>query len=554
MGPRTHPFLLWMDEHTLVDPVSTEVFRHLFISIAEEMGVTLERTAYSPNIKERRDHSCAIFDASGRLMAQAAHIPVHLGAFPLLMQTLVPRFRWRRGDVVICNDPFLGGTHLPDVSLVSPVFGPTGKRVGFVANRAHHADIGGTYPGSMGPTREVYQEGVIIPPLHLHRAGVANEALYELICRNVRTPDERRGDLAAQLAANATGVSRFEDLVAQYGAREVRRQGAALLARAETAVRSLLRTLPGGRFSFTDYLDDDGCGNGPLPIAVSLETVDECLRVDFTGTACQASGPINATLAVTHSAVYYALICLLGEDVPINQGAFTPVEIVAPAGTVVNASPPAAVAAGNVETSQRTVDAVLGAFARAMPERIPAASQGTMNNLTLGGMNPRSQEPWAYYETLGGGCGGSPIRDGASGVHCHMSNTRNTPVEALEYHYPIRIRRYALRDGSGGCGEFQGGCGVVREIELLADATVTLLSDRRTAGPYGVQGGQPGQPGANEVACGAGWEPFPAKASRALRAGNRLRISTPGGGGWGKSPSPEPVPISGPSLRDASSG
>ncbi len=541
-----------MSEPIPVDAVSVEVFRHLFISIAEEMGVTLERTAYSPNIKERRDHSCAVFDARGHLLAQAAHIPVHLGAFPLLMEAVVPLFTWEPGDTIICNDPFVGGTHLPDVSLVAPVFARTGSLAGFVANRAHHADIGGAFPGSMGPSREVYQEGVIIPPLQLCRAGVRNDAVVALICRNVRTPLERRGDLAAQLSANATGAARFEELLAQYGAAAVDEHGRALQVRAQKAVESLLEAFPSGRFSFVDHLDDDGHGSGPLPIAVTVQVVDGRLCFDFEGTAEQSIGPINATLAVTHSAVYYAVICLLGEDVPINQGAFVPVEIHAPPGSLVNAQAPAAVAAGNVETSQRIADAVFGALARALPERIAAASQGTMNNITLGGWDPRSGTPWAYYETLGGGIGAGPEYDGASGVHCHMSNTRNTPVEALEYHYPLRVRSYALRAGSGGMGKHWGGEGVIRELELLADTTVTLLSERRVLSPYGLEGGQPAQPGLNQVKRGNGWETLPAKFSLPLKAGDRFKVSTPGGGGWGVPPDGESFALNGPNLPDVS--
>ncbi len=397
------------------DPIAAEVFRHLFISVPEEMGVTLERTAYSPNIKERRDHSCALFDADGALVAQAAHIPVHLGAFPLLMQAVVPRFRWRRGDVVICNDPYLGGTHLPDISVISPCFTKAGRLAGFVANRAHHADVGGAFPGSMAPTTEVYQEGVIIPPLKLVDAGRTNEAVLELFLRNVRTPDERRGDLAAQLAANATGIARFEALLERYGTAEVRLRIREARRRSAQAVGAFLETFPAGCFERTDYLDDDGHGSGPLPICAAVEVRNGRMSVDFEGTAPQARGSINATLAVTRSAVYYALICLLPEEESINEGVFEAVEIRAPEGTLVNARPPAAVAAGNVETSQRIVDAVLGALAQALPERIPAASQGTMNNLTLGGVDPTTGAPWAYYETIGGGAGASPHSNGASG-------------------------------------------------------------------------------------------------------------------------------------------
>ena len=519
------------------DPIADEVFRHLFAAVAEEMGVTLERTAFSPNIKERRDHSCAVFDAEGSLIAQAAHIPVHLGAFPLLMAAIVPRFAWRPGDVVICNDPYVGGTHLPDISVISPVFSAAGALEGFVANRAHHADVGGTFPGSMGATTEVYQEGVIIPPMKLADGGVFNEPLLELICRNVRTPDERRGDLNAQLGANNTGLRRFGEILERYGREEVRFRAAAARRTTAAAVSRLIAELPPGRFEFEDQLDDDGWGSGPIPIRVALEASGGRLIADFAGTAPQQRGSINATLAVTHAAVYYVVACLLPLEIALNGGAFEPVEVRAPEGTLVNARPPAAVAAGNVETSQRIVDTLLGALAKALPEHVPAASQGTMNNVTLGGSTPA---PWAYYETMGGGAGAAPRAAGTAAIHCHMSNTRNTPVEALEYHYPLRVRRYAVRDGSGGAGQWVGGDGLVREVELLAPASLTLLTDRRLHSPYGLAGGGKGTPGANELLREQEWEPLPIKGSVELPAGSRFRIATPGGGGWGEPPERAP--------------
>jgi len=510
------------------DPIGDEVFRHQLVSICEEMGVTLERTAFSPNIKERRDHSCALFDAEGRLIAQAAHIPVHLGAFPQLTATLVPRFTWRRGDVVICNDPYVGGTHLPDISVLSPVWADE-TLAGFVANRAHHADVGGTFPGSMGLSTEVYQEGLILPPVKLCDGGVTNEALLEVLCRNVRTPDERLGDLRAQLAANATGRERFEHLLASYGLTELRRRVGTARRRSELAVIRLLESLPAGEFEFEDFLDGDGFGP-PLPIRARIWVENQRFIVDFDGTAAQQRGSVNAPLAVTHSAVYYVLACLLPPETALNHGVFEPVEIRAPDRSLVNAGPPAAVAGGNVETSQRIVDVVLGALARALPERIPAASQGTMNNVTLGGSYPA---PWAYYETMGGGAGAAAGYAGASGVHCHMSNTRNTPAEALEYHYPLRVRAYALWAGSGGAGEYPGGEGLLREVELLEPATLTLLTDRRAMPPYGLQGGASASCGSNEVRRGGQWSEAESKGTSRLEAGDRFRIRTPGGGGWG---------------------
>lgn len=515
------------------DPVATEVFRHLLVAIAEEMGVVLERTAYSPNIKERRDHSCALFDAQGALIAQAAHIPVHLGAFPVLMRHLATRFDWRPGDQVICNDPFLGGTHLPDLSMVAPVFAE-GALVGFVANRAHHADVGGIAPGSMAPATEIYQEGVIVPPLRLRDGGTPNEAVQALLCRNVRTPDERRGDLAAQLAANETGAARLEELIARFGMGEVATRIAAARSRSERAVRALLATLPPGEYPFTDFLDGDGTEAVNLPIRVVARVRGDGITFDFGGTAAQQRGAVNAPLAVTLSAAYYVVLCLLRDAVDLNEGCFAPITVVAAPGTLVNAQAPAAVSAGNVETSQRIVDALLGALAPALPDRIPAASQGTMNNLIVGGIDPTTGRPFTYYETIGGGIGGSPQAPGIHAVHCHMSNTRNTPAEAVEYHYPIRVTAYHCRDASGGEGRHPGGDGIVRELELLAEAQLTLVGDRRRHAPYGLAGGSPGTPGHDTLLRAGTPEPISAKATVRLNPGDRIRVETPGGGGWGR--------------------
>jgi N-methylhydantoinase B len=417
--------------------------------------------------------------------------------------------------------------------MIAPVFTDAGELFGFVANRAHHADIGGAAAGSMAPAREIYQEGVIVPPLKLAEAGRTNGAVLDLFCRNVRTPRERRGDLAAQMAANETGIRRFRELLAAHGSAAVTARIAEARRQSEAAMRVLLATLPAGDYAFTDALDDDGEGSGPVPVSVTLRARGDELEADFTGSAPQQQGAINAPLAVTHSAVLYCLLCLLPEEISFNAGCFAPIRVRAPEGSVVNAQPPAAVAGGNVETSQRIVDVVLGALAQALPERVPAASQGTMNNVAIGGVDPATGESFAYYETLGGGTGGSPAGPGIDAVHCHMSNTRNTPAEALEYHYPLRVRRYALAEGSGGAGRHPGGRGLVREIELLAGAQVSLLTDRRTRGPYGLQGGTSGQPGANRLVRDGVEEHLPGKLCRICPAGTVLRLRTPGGGGWG---------------------
>ncbi len=529
----------------LTNPATLSIFRHLFASVAEEMGVTLERTAYSPNIKERLDFSCALFLGDGRMLAQAAHIPVHLGAMPASVQAAIQQCApFVAGDVVIVNDPYQGGNHLPDITLVSPLFfaspnsGQPGQNASFpaffVASRAHHADVGGMSPGSMPLSRELYQEGLIIPPIKLVTAGQRNEAVWRLILRNVRTPAEREGDLAAQLAAHATGEKRLREIVAHYGLADVLTQAEALIAYAERLTRAAIRLMPDGRYTFSDYLDDDGQSDELLPIAVTLTIAGETLHADFGGTATAVSGNLNAVPAIVESAVAYCVRCaalaLLQSDLPMNQGAFAPISLTIPPGSLLDPQPPHAVAAGNVETSQRIVDVVFGALAQALPHLIPAASQGTMNNLTFGGTTPT---PFAYYETIGGGAGAGPSGDGASGIHVHMSNTLNTPIEALEYSYPLRVVAYRLRAGSGGNGRFCGGDGLVRSIQFLAPVTATVTSERRKRPPYGLQGGEPGQPGVNSLLRHGSETTLPGKVTLALAAGDILTIATPGGGGWG---------------------
>jgi 5-oxoprolinase (ATP-hydrolysing) len=530
------------------DPISLEIFKHLFASAAEEMGVTLGRTAYSPNIKERKDYSCACFDAQGRLIAQAAHIPVHLGAMPASVRAAIERFQYfEPGDIILLNDPYLGGTHLPDITMVSPVFiaddpdGCTGELFGFVASRAHHADIGGMSPGSMPMSRELYQEGVIIPPIKLAKRGVVNQEVLELFYRNVRTPWERRGDMDAQMAAARVGERRLHEIIARYGSRTVQGHAGALLAYSAQLTRAALAQLPDGEVEFTDYLDDDGWGVESLPISVRIRVDNGTLSVDFTGSAPQSAGCINAVQAVTHSAVLYVVRCIVGEHVPTNQGCLEPVTMFVPEGSLLNpvlksagseVQPSAAVAAGNVETSQRVVDVLFGALSQLAPDRVPAASQGTMNNLTLGGYDAEHGKVFAYYETMGGGMGARPGADGLSGVHVHMSNTRNTPIEALEMELPVRVRRYALRHGSGGSGRYRGGDGLCRELVFLAPATVTLLTERRKRAPYGLHGGEAGAVGINMLERDERVTQLPGKVTFEARVGDVLSICTPGGGGF----------------------
>jgi len=560
------------------DPVELEIFKNLYHSIAEEMGAALRRTAFSPNIKERRDYSCAVFDGAGEVIAMGDHMPVHLGSLPMSVGAAIDACAMEPGDVVMLNDPFRGGTHLPDITLVAPVYvaGSThfGKQRGrerprhirpdfYVASRAHHADVGGAYPGSMGLCREIYQEGVRIPPVKLMRRGAMDADVLAMLLNNVRTPEEREGDLGAQIAACHTGAKRLREVCSRYGLERARRAAGDLLDYSEELMRAFLQRVPVGEYRAEDFLDGDGISERPIKIAVMVKvhhapakrrqgavaTAGEdtgatrgrvrprhIVTVDFAGSDAQVEGSVNAVAAITYSACFYVFRCLLAEDVPAAAGLMRPIQVIAPEGTIVNAHPPAAVAGGNVETSQRIVDVLLRALAQAIPGRIPAAASGTMNNLTIGGIDPRTGEPFAYYETIAGGMGARPGKPGVSGVHTHMTNSLNTPAEALEYAYPLRVRRYSLRPGSAGEGKFRGGDGIVREIEVLTDCKVTLLADRRARGPWGLSGGADGAPGKTFITRHDGSvEPMPGKFSTRLRRGERITIETPGGGGWGQS-------------------
>jgi N-methylhydantoinase B len=617
-----------------IDPAELAIAHALFASVAGEMGVTLGRTAHSPNIKERRDYSCALFDPEGRLVAQAAHIPVHLGAMPAAVQAALSLAPFAPGDIVILNDPYLGGTHLPDITMVSPVFAQAppadagaesadagGKLlqppasniqppnpsnlqppasnlqpptlIGFLASRAHHADVGGISPGSMPIAQELIQEGIVIPPIKLFEAGRLNRAVLDLLLRNMRAPDERRGDLDAQIAAHRTGERRLQEIAArldsgtsgpvhsggsgfqppdprgsdlqprfprgsgfqprfprgsgfqpdreaeweQHPATRTSALMSAIMDYAERMTRHAISRIPDGEYEFEDALDDDGATDDPLPIRVRITVTGDVLHADFTGSAPERPTSINAVAAVTRSALYYVVRCLLDESVPSNDGCFRPVTLTLPERSVVNASPPRAVAAGNVETSQRIVDALLGALAPALPDLIPAASQGTMNNVTIGGWDPERGRPFAYYETIGGGTGGAPAGDGLDAVHSHMTNTLNTPVEALEMTYPFRIAQYAVRPGAGGRGAHRGGNGIVRTWHFLASATLTLLTERRRLAPWGLAGGGPGQTGRNLLQRGGGPpELLPSKTTIPVLPGDRLTVETPGGGAWGPPP------------------
>ena len=521
------------------DPVELEVFKNIFHSIAEEMGAALRRTAFSPNIKERRDYSCALFDSNAQVIAMGDHMPVHLGSMPMSVRAALGTFELQPGDVVMLNDPFRGGTHLPDITLVAPFFSARSARHPdfYLASRAHHADVGGAYPGSMGLCREIYQEGFRIPPVKLMRAGVMQVDVLSLLLNNVRTPQEREGDLGAQIAACHTGAKRLRDVCSRYGIARVKSAVADLLDYSERMMLAFLQHVPSGSYEAEDFLDNDGVTDKPVRIAVKINFRSagrhRSAQVDFSGTDPQVEGSVNAVEAIAYSACFYVFRCLLAEDVPATAGVMRPIHLIVPQGTVVNAKPPAAVAGGNVETSQRIVDVLLLALAKAIPDRIPAAASGTMNNLTLGGVDPRTGEPFAYYETIAGGMGARPTKPGVSGVHTHMTNSLNTPAEALEHAYPLRVRKYSLRPNSGGKGNHRGGDGIIREIEVLADAECTLLAERRARGPYGLNGGQDGLSGGASVRLKGSSSALPGKFNVRLRKGDRIRIETPGGGGWG---------------------
>src|SRR3989475_2939581 len=523
-------------EPVRVDPTRLEIFKNLFHSAAEEMGATLRRSAFSPNIKERRDYSCPVYDADGEVLAMGDHMPVRLGSMPASVAAARRAFALAPGDIVVLNDPFSGGTHLPDLTMVMPVYLPGRRRPTFyAANRAHHADIGGALAGSMGPAREIYQEGLRIPPVKIFEDGRLKRDVMVLLLANVRTPAEREGDLSAQIAACRTGERRLRAIQRKYGEAEVLRYARHLLDYSAAMMRSALVALPRGTFTAEDFLDDDGVSDDPLRITVRIRLDKSKAEVDFSGSSPQCKGNVNAVEAIAVSAVYYVFRCLLAEQVPATSGLLRPIRVIAPPGTIVNARPPAAVAGGNVETSQRIVDTLLRALAKAVPDRIPAAASGTMNNLTIGGIDPRTGEPFAYYETIAGGMGARPGKPGVSGVHTHMTNSLNTPAEALEYSYPLRVRRYSLRPNSGGKGQYPGGDGIVREIEVLTDAQVTLLAERRTRGAYGPGGGGDGAPGkAFVVRQNGSTQELPGKFNVRLRKGERIRIESPGGGGWGK--------------------
>jgi N-methylhydantoinase B len=506
-----------------LDPVTLSVLASSLAGIAEEMGAVLIRGSYSSNIKERRDCSTALFDARGRMVAQAEHIPVHLGAMPEAVAAIMRRDP-EPGDVFAINDPYSGGTHLPDITLVSPV-ARGGEIIGYAVTRAHHSDVGGMRPGSMpSDSREIFQEGVIIPPVRLVRGGEYVEDVLDLLLANVRTPDLRRGDLRAQIAANNIAEERIGELIERRGEETVLVAFEEVISYTERRTREAIRALPDGEHEAEDFMEGDGITDEDIPIKATVVIEDDSITIDFAGTADSVRGNVNCPLPVTRSACYFALRVLLPKDIPANAGTYMPLEIEAPEGSLVNARYPAAVVAGNVETSNRIADAVLAAFSGFAPEAVPAQGQGTMNNTIIGGPG------WTYYETIGGGQGASARGPGPSGVHVGMSNTLNTPVEAFELEYPMRVERYELLYGSGGRGEHRGGDGIVRSVRVLEPASLSLLTDRRRHAPRGIEGGEPGEVGRNLL----NDEELSPKVSRDLEDGDVVTVRTPGGGGYGR--------------------
>ena len=514
------------------------VYHHMVQSIADEMGAGLARTAYSPNIKERRDFSCALFDTEGQLLAQAAHIPVHLGAMPRSVEAARRAFpTLNPGDVVMLNDPFEGGTHLPDITLVCPVF-HADRCIGYTVTRAHHADVGGMTPGSLPNSRSIYQEGLRIPPVRLVRGGEPDTDLLRIVCANSRNPSERRGDMRAQLHAHHLGETRWLEMLARFGQAAHHRAHEALFAYAESVMRAAISELPQGEWTAEEGLENEEGTGVAARIRARLVLKEGTARVDFTGTDDAVPGSLNAVRAITEAAVAYGFLCWMCRDrpadpPPINAGCLRPIRITTRPGSLIDAQVPSAVAGGNVETSQRIVDLVFSLLNQAAPDRFPAQSQGTMNNITFGGTDA-SGKGFAYYETLAGGSGAGPGRPGASAIQCHMTNTLNTPVEALEFAYPLRIRELAIRPHSGGVGRSPGGHGMIREWEVLVPMEVTFLTERRFIGPAGVQGGGNGLPGTQILLRDGREHPLPAKGSLTLMASDRIRVETPGGGGHGQ--------------------
>lgn len=520
-----------------IDPVSLEVLRNRLEMVAEEMSANLIRASYSPNIKERRDASCAIFDAEGRLIAQADNVPGHLGAMPHSVRRLIEEFgadAFEPGDTVINNMPYESGagSHLPDVTMVTPVV-VDGATLGYAANLAHHADVGGSTPGSFAAdNKSIYQEGLQIPPVKLYEDDELVASTMDFVLTNVRTPTERRGDLRAQYGANRTGRRRLAELAEEWGAETLTAAFDALLNYSETRTRKSIRDLPAGTFSFSDTMDSDGRGTRDVTVAADVEIGEETVAVDLSRSDDQVPGVINAPFSVTRATVYYVFRCVTDSEIPPNDGCYRPITVEAPKGSVVRPQRPAAVA-GGIETEQRIADVLLGALAAAGVEPSMAAANGSMSTITFGGESPEDGEPYTYYETIGGGYGARIDRDGVHGVHAHLTNTQNTPVEAFEMSYPLRVERYSLRQDTGGAGEYQGGMGIRRDVRVLDHvADFSLMSERRRSRPYGLDGGAEGAPGVDFLFSDGDRSRIDAKTTCELSPGDLISVRTPGGGGY----------------------
>ena len=536
-----------------LDATTVEVIKGALIYAAEEMGIALRKSAYSPNIKERMDHSCALFDHHRRLIAQAEHIPVHLGSMALAVREGISQYvgSLGEGDMLLLNDPYISGTHLPDLTLIAPIF-YEGALVGYAANKAHHTDVGGRAPGSLaGDATELYQEGLIIPPVKYVRKGVIDPEISLIIRSNVRTPEVQMGDLRAQIAANNTGIRRLMELMDEYGAETVHSAMEAVMDYSERRMRAEIRAMPDGVYEAEDWMEDTGTGGDPANINVAVAIEGDRIEFDYTGTSHQVEGPVNAPLGVTLAGVFFTLISVTDPTIPVNDGCFRPIGLHIPEGCMMNPIRPAPVAGGNVETSQRNVDVLMKALAEAVPDKVPAAGQGTMNNISIGGVR-EDGSPWTFYETIAGGSGGRPVSDGVDGVHVNMTNTMNTPIEALEAYLPLRFEGYALRADTGGPGRWRGGCGIERSWTLLSPkATLSILAERTKIPPWGLRGGLPASLGEYTLLReDGGVERLPSKCTIPLKRGDRLVIRTPGGGGYGDPLERPPEMV----LRDVSNG
>ncbi|MGI9533919.1 MAG: hydantoinase B/oxoprolinase family protein [Thermodesulfobacteriota bacterium] len=514
-----------------IEAFELEIFNNILSTIADEMGSVLIRSAFSPNIKERRDLSCALFNKSGDMIAQAAHIPVHLGSMSFSVEAILKE-DIIEGDIFILNDPFKGGTHLPDITCIQPVFYKD-KLEFFVVSRAHHADIGGDTPGSMPLSRTIHEEGIIIPPSRLYRDGILNEELKEKILNETRDPQEREGDFKAQISCLEIGRKRLLEAIDKYGIDKINEASPELLFYSENIIKSVISGIPDGTYSFRDRLDDDGQGNKDIQLKVRVNIKGESATVDFHGSSGKVDGCLNAPYSVTVSAVLYVFQCLAPDEIPLNSGPLRILEIKVDDDSILNAKYPSAVVGGNVETSQRVVDIVFGALSLAVPDKVQAASSGTMSNITFGGINPANNNEFAYYETIAGGMGARKGMNGVSAVQTHMTNTLNTPVESLEMDMPVMIKSYSIRQGSGGAGKYRGGNGIIREFKFLTDAEVSLITERRVSSPFGINGGANGKPGKNILIVNDKESVLPPKKTFNVKRGDIVRLETPGGGGWG---------------------